>query len=94
MIHMRRVMTGISGSSIFETEARTSGKGLSSSLTASKSNSIFIEPSLLSCSNMLGVRLRVVVSGPIVEEGCRFREGISEYSTSRDFSRGLEGRLT
>ena len=40
MSHMRSVRTGISGSSMFETDARTSGNGLSSSLMASKSNSI------------------------------------------------------
>ena len=38
--HIRIVKAGISGSSIFDTEARTSGYGLSSSSIASKSNSI------------------------------------------------------
>jgi hypothetical protein len=38
--HMRIVIAGISGSSMLETEARTSGYGLSSSSMASKSNSI------------------------------------------------------
>ena len=40
MTHMRMVIAGISGSSMLDTEARTSGKGLSSSSTASRSNSI------------------------------------------------------
>ena len=88
MTHIRKVITGISGSSMLETDARTSGKGLSSSLTASKSNSILeiieqglnggkeatylIEPSRLSSSNMLGVKSRVV-SSAIVEDRMRFR---------------------
>lgn len=40
--HIRNVIAGISGSSIFETEARTSGNGLSSSSSpkVSKSNPI------------------------------------------------------
>ena len=38
--HIRIVRVGISGSSMLETEARTSGKGLSSSSIPSKSNSI------------------------------------------------------
>jgi hypothetical protein len=38
--HIRIVRTGMSGSSMFETEARTSGYGLSSSWTVSKSNFI------------------------------------------------------
>jgi hypothetical protein len=38
--HIRAVIAGISGSSILDTEARTSGNGLSSSSIASKSNSI------------------------------------------------------
>lgn len=38
--HIRMVRAGISGSSILDTEARTSGKGESSSSMASKSNSI------------------------------------------------------
>ena len=38
--HIRIVIAGISGSSILDTEARTSGYGLSSSSIASKSNSI------------------------------------------------------
>jgi hypothetical protein len=38
--HIRIVKAGISGSSILDTEARTSGYGLSSSSIASKSNSI------------------------------------------------------
>ena len=41
--HMRTVIAGISGSSMLETEARTSGYGLSSSSIASKSNSILEE---------------------------------------------------
>jgi len=40
MSHIRRVSTGMSGSSMFETEARTSGYGLSSSWRVSKSNFI------------------------------------------------------
>ena len=38
--HIRMVIAGMSGSSMFDTEARTSGNGLSSSSIASKSNSI------------------------------------------------------
>ena len=38
--HIRIVIAGMSGSSILDTEARTSGYGLSSSSMASKSNSI------------------------------------------------------
>ncbi len=38
--HIRGVIAGISGSSIFDTDARTSGYGLSSSSSPSKSNSI------------------------------------------------------
>jgi len=38
--HILIVIAGISGSSIFDTEARTSGNGLSSSSIASKSKSI------------------------------------------------------
>ena len=38
--HMRNVRQGISGSSIFDTDARTSAYGLSSSSMPSKSNSI------------------------------------------------------
>ena len=38
--HILIVIAGISGSSIFDTDARTSGNGLSSSSIASKSNSI------------------------------------------------------
>ena len=41
--HIRIVRHGISGSSIFDTEARTSGNGLSSSSIASKSNSILAD---------------------------------------------------
>jgi predicted nucleic acid-binding Zn ribbon protein len=38
--HIRKVMVGMSGSSMFDTDARTSGYGLSSSSTASKSKPI------------------------------------------------------
>ena len=38
--HMRIVSAGMSGSSMLDTEALTSGKGLSSSSIASRSNSI------------------------------------------------------
>ena len=38
--HILIVIAGISGSSMFDTDARTSGNGLSSSSIASKSNSI------------------------------------------------------
>lgn len=41
-IHIRMVKAGISGSSMLDTEARTSGNGLSSSSIASKSNSILV----------------------------------------------------
>ena len=40
MTHILNVRHGISGSSMFDTDALTSGKGLSSSSIASKSNSI------------------------------------------------------
>ena len=43
MNHIRGVIAGISGSSIFDTDARTSGYGLSSSSSASKSNSILLK---------------------------------------------------
>lgn len=42
MNHIRTVRAGISGSSMFDTDARTSANGLSSSSTASRSNSILI----------------------------------------------------
>lgn len=42
-IHIRMVKAGISGSSMLDTDARTSGKGLSSSSIASKSNSILLK---------------------------------------------------
>ena len=40
MNHMQIVNAGMSGSSMLDTDALTSGKGLSSSLIASRSNSI------------------------------------------------------
>jgi hypothetical protein len=40
--HIRMVKAGISGSSMLDTDARTSGNGLSSSSIASKSNSILL----------------------------------------------------
>ena len=71
---------------MFETDTRTSGNGLSSSLIASESDSIlakgrvkenggelvphFMELSLMSCSSMLGVKLSVAVLAMV--EGCRF----------------------
>jgi hypothetical protein len=53
-VHIRRVKAGISGSSMLDTDARTSGKGLSSSSIASKSNSI----------------LEMEGEGQVVSEGC------------------------
>lgn len=41
--HIRKVIAGMSGSSTFDTDALTSGYGLSSSSIASKSNSILLK---------------------------------------------------
>lgn len=54
----------------------------------------FMEPSRLSCSNMLGVMLKVAVSSPMVEEGFRFRGMSSRKAMSALFSRGVVERLT
>jgi len=41
--HIRKVIAGMSGSSTFDTDALTSGYGLSSSSIASRSNSILLK---------------------------------------------------
>lgn len=56
--HMRIVSAGMSGSSTFDTDARTSGYGESSSSIASKSNSILDKEGVVSIT----VRVRLFTS--------------------------------
>jgi hypothetical protein len=82
MSHIRKVSTGMSGSSMFETEARTSGYGLSSSWRVSKSNFILQKEDLVWDEDREDLWTHFIdalsSSGSIVDksdsavEGCRF----------------------
>ena len=84
--HILIVIAGISGSSIFETEARTSGKGLSSSSIASRSNSILLrgenEKGLL-VSDGVG---EAGMTGGRREEEQELGEQVDRYSSSTGLS--------
>ncbi|KAI0758498.1 hypothetical protein BD413DRAFT_599570 [Trametes elegans] len=77
--HIRRVVAGISGSSMLDTDARTSGNGLSSSSsTWSKSNSILTEAESATLGKLVE---RTVEGGRAFPLSCRLPLGNATWTS-------------